>query len=83
MVLTGVFWLPGNRFLVQRDRPETLPDGTERTVSQSAVIADDTLGAVSAYALDKAGAILYARHRQWAPVAMGRKRGTCRASWTA
>ena len=58
--LTGVFWLPGNRFLLQRDHPEALPDGTERTVSQSAVIADDTLGAVSAYALDKAGATLYA-----------------------
>ncbi len=58
--LTGVFWLPGNRFLLQRDRPETLPDGTERTASQAAVIADDTLGPLSAYALDKAGATLYA-----------------------
>lgn len=58
--LTGVFWLPGNRFLLQRDRLETLPDGTEHTVSHAAVLADDTLGAVSAYALDKAGATLYA-----------------------
>ncbi|MFA5159491.1 MAG: ABC transporter permease subunit [Candidatus Omnitrophota bacterium] len=56
----GVFWLPGNRFLLQRDRPETLPDGTERTASQAAIIADDPLGMVSAYALDKAGATLYA-----------------------